>query len=343
MEWTRGEHSKLISFVAAGNDEERKCKKTRELAGHLEGNEARSFYEELISDKVVNDTFLKGKAVGTEQTLPNSIEKDLAFCENSNTRTASISCVSELDINRYLRYAQEGNIRQVILLLNKGVSVDSQDKYGWTALMCAAHSGQYDVVKYLLSFGAKYNILDDKRRTASDIAISAGFSKISQLLENFHKRKPQKILSDEQDTKNQIFCELCNGNFTDVSVKSHESSVIHLFNSKKKAKADPFLLPSTNRGYKMMLRSGWDGCKGLGSEGQGQRYPVKTVLKRDRKCLGSEKVDKPKITHFNANDKAAVKRNPERKLTKRVLNKRELKAKERKCKNWERNLRSIMS
>jgi hypothetical protein len=36
----------------------------------------------------------------------------------------------------------------------------------------------------------------------------------------------------------------------------------------------------------MMLRSGWDGRKGLGPEGQGQRYPVKTILKKDRKCLG---------------------------------------------------------
>jgi hypothetical protein len=63
-----------------------------------------------------------------------------------------------------------------------------------------------------------------------------------------------------------------------------------------------------------MLRSGWDGRKGLGPEGQGQRYPVKTILKKDRKCLGSLKEEKPKITHFNANEKKAIQRNPERKL-----------------------------
>jgi hypothetical protein len=47
----------------------------------------------------------------------------------------------------------------------------------------------------------------------------------------------------------------------------------------------------------MMLRSGWDGRKGLGPEGHGQRYPVKTILKKDRKCLGSLKEEKPKIMY----------------------------------------------
>lgn len=346
MEWTKGECSKLISFVSAcAEDRDTNHTRTKQPKGNLKGSEARNFYENLVSDEKITTSKDEPVKNSTKKTYPISTEENNDRVGNSVYQASCQSDISELDINRYLRYAQEGNIQQVKNMLKKGVSVDSQDRYGWTALMCAAHNGQFEVVKHLLSIGADVSVVDENNKNVSDIARTAGFKKISLFIQKLKKGILQKDFQDKKvDRKSEEFyCQVCKCNFTDVTVKYHELSMVHLFNSKKKAKDDPFLLPASNKGYKMMLRSGWDGRKGLGPGGQGQRYPVKTILKRDRKCLGSLKDEKPKITHFNANEKKAIQRNPERKLTKKILNKRDQRAKEKKQRQWERNLRSSMS
>jgi len=45
---------------------------------------------------------------------------------------------------------------------------------------------------------------------------------------------------------------------------------------------------------------------GLGPDGKGHKFPIKTVLKQDRKCLGQKEQSKPKVTHFAANDARSV-------------------------------------
>ncbi|CAG5101374.1 Similar to Gpank1: G patch domain and ankyrin repeat-containing protein 1 (Mus musculus) [Cotesia congregata] len=51
-----------------------------------------------------------------------------------------------------------------------------------------------------------------------------------------------------------------------------------------------------------MLNNGWNDRNGLGPYGSGLKYPVKTILKRDRRGLGEKPYQKPKITHFKSND-----------------------------------------
>lgn len=276
MEWTKAECSKLISFVSAcAEDNDTNQTRTKKPKGNLKGSEARNFYENLVSDENVTPS--------KDEPVKNSTEENNDRVGNSVNQASCQSDISELDINRYLRYAQEGNIQQVKNMLKRGVSVDSQDRYGWTALMCAAHNSQFEVVKYLLSIGADISVVDENNKNVSDIATTAGLKKISLFIQRWKKGILQKDFQDEKvDSKSEEFyCQVCKCNFTDMTVKYHELSMVHLFNSKKKAKDDPFLLPVYNKGYKMMLRSGWDGRKGLGSEGQGQRYPVKTILKRE--------------------------------------------------------------
>ena len=49
----------------------------------------------------------------------------------------------------------------------------------------------------------------------------------------------------------------------------------------------------------MMVRNdNWDPDSGLGKDSEGKLYPVKTVLKRDRKGLGEGKALNPKVTNF---------------------------------------------
>lgn len=343
MEWMKGEYSKLISFVSASSDDKSRKRKTenRKVNRNLEGTEVKNFYEEIINEE--SSASVKSDEIDTirEKLCPEKRRKAKSCSKTQENR----SNITQIDINRYLRYAQEGNLRQLKVQILKGVPVDSHDRYGWSALMCAAHSGQLNIVKYLLSAGLKTDIVDRHNKSASDIARSAGFTNISKFIETWKPGSNQVNFPIEKrkDSCESFYCDICKLKFTESSVKNHESSMVHIFNSKKKAKDDPFLIPSSNRGYRIMLKSGWDGKEGLGSEGQGKRYPVKTVLKQDRKCLGSEKGEKPKITHFNANDKMAITKNPERKLSKRGLSRKDQKQKLKKQKQWERNLRTTMS
>ena len=60
--------------------------------------------------------------------------------------------------------------------------------------------------------------------------------------------------------------------------------------------------------FQMMVRNdNWDPDSGLGKDSEGKLYPVKTVLKRDRKGLGEGEALKPKVTHFAPFDSASVK------------------------------------
>ncbi|KAL8576626.1 hypothetical protein ACOMHN_025101 [Nucella lapillus] len=115
----------------------------------------------------------------------------------------------------------------------------------------------------------------------------------------------------------------------------------------QKPKDDFFLIPSSNVGYRLMMKTGWDGNRGLGPSGEGHRYPVKTLFKQDRKGLGNTVKEKAKVTHFKANDKSAVTRmqsqGDHRVVSVRTLSRRAQKAKERKDRQWEINLRHQMS
>jgi AraC-like DNA-binding protein len=188
MEWTKGECSKLISFVSAcAEDRDKNQTKTKKPKGNLKGSEARNFYENLVSDEKVTPSKDETIQNSTKKTCPISTEENNDRVGNSVNQDSCQSDISELDINRYLRYAQEGNIQQVKNMLKKGASVDSQDRYGWTALMCAAHNGQFVVVKHLLSIGADVSVVDENNKNVSDIARTAGFKKISLFIQKWKK------------------------------------------------------------------------------------------------------------------------------------------------------------
>ena len=80
----------------------------------------------------------------------------------------------------------------------------------------------------------------------------------------------------------------------------------------------------------------------------GRKFPVKTVLKRDRLGLGSKGSDQARVTHFGPNDCSAVKRKKvnskdKQKSNPRRISRRERLSKEKREKNWERNMRIYMN
>ena len=56
------------------------------------------------------------------------------------------------------------------LLIDSGIEINAQDKNGYTALMEATISGNYETVKLLIESGADINIKNEDGKTALDWA-----------------------------------------------------------------------------------------------------------------------------------------------------------------------------
>lgn len=62
------------------------------------------------------------------------------------------------------------------------MNVDAVDSFGWTALMCAAHSGHLSVVRFLKQRNADVNCTDRRNRTALDMAMEQGHFAVADCL-----------------------------------------------------------------------------------------------------------------------------------------------------------------
>lgn len=79
-----------------------------------------------------------------------------------------------------IKSAERQNLKEVIRLVENGVSVDTIDETGWTPLLSAVHSGNVKMVQYLLSKGAS---LFPKGARISALDKTSGNPKIVKLLQ----------------------------------------------------------------------------------------------------------------------------------------------------------------
>ena len=295
-----------------------------------DGSEVKDFYESLVGlNEAGSNQESKNEEQKREESYVVSMSGSSGDCgkgglsstkrSESEMQYTPSECQRTLyskqtaSLKHFLQAAQDGDLKSLKDCIESGVDLNSQDHYGWTALMCAAQEGHVEVVKYLLWQECNMFIIDNKGVSAMDLAKKKRNKHIIRILTDHingvtYKEKAQM----EEGTSPKypkFFCEVCKKHFEDCSQQSHETSTVHLFNMKLPTKTDGYLIPQSNKGFQMMLKSGWDQDKGLGNEGQGQKFPVKTLLKRDRKGLGlDEKVkEKARITHFQPNDSKAVK------------------------------------
>ncbi|XP_074661977.1 G patch domain and ankyrin repeat-containing protein 1 homolog [Tubulanus polymorphus] len=312
------------------------------ISSNQRGSEAKAFYDDVI------------------QSVPQSLaesprrelkEKSLSV-EPEMTKHHTNSNDKKRIFHEFLRFAQNGNLSKLKEVFESGhVEVDTVDIFNWTALMCAACSGALDVVEYLVLSGANPHLRNNQHLTALDLARKANRHAVVQYLENskcglIEVDSVVTSLKYELRSDDPFYCETCKMNFIETSRTKHENSTVHLFSSKKFTKMKTmYHLPESNRGFQLMLKSGWNQDSGLGPEGKGQRYPVKTVLKQDRQGLGqSSNLKKARITHFGPYDKMAVKtRKKHREMTVTTLSKKNQKDKEHKRKQWEIRLRTYMN
>ena len=78
--------------------------------------------------------------------------------------------------------AMEGETESIKLLLGVGVSIDSSDKYGWTALHHAVDNDQTEAIELLLRKGATVNAADKEGETVLHNAAYCGQTEVLELL-----------------------------------------------------------------------------------------------------------------------------------------------------------------
>lgn len=100
-------------------------------------------------------------------------------------------------------------------------------------------------------------------------------------------------------------CRFCTACKCSYSSDTHFTSISHLLSTKIPKTDAGYSIPQWNRGYKLLKMTGWDEFEGLGKNSEGRRYPVRTVLKRDRQGFGLA-AGAPKVTHFEAHDPRAI-------------------------------------
>eukprot|EP00095_Tigriopus_kingsejongensis_P001700 maker-scaffold1305_size49401-snap-gene-0.19 protein:Tk01700 transcript:maker-scaffold1305_size49401-snap-gene-0.19-mRNA-1 annotation:"frg1-like protein" len=260
----------------------------------LQGSEAQDFYEDIVScpstsasvrTKRITQTLSGPKPPKPVKKLP-SVHDLFKACESAHWEVLQ-NC------------------------LNHGLDPNAKDRYGWTPLMVAASAKSERCIRVLLDFNADISVKDKAGNSAASIAGAKGFSVIDKLIAEHTgsqcKESPPSVNDEDPnpiaDVK-ETHCDVCDEKFTD---SRHKASMAHMLQAQSNSSIRTIYgISEANRGFRMMLNSGWNKDRGLGPFGSGKKFPVKTMLKRDRKGVGAEEASKLRVTHFKPNDPAAV-------------------------------------
>ncbi|XP_071965618.1 G patch domain and ankyrin repeat-containing protein 1-like [Antedon mediterranea] len=298
-----------------------------------EGNAVKEFYECVI----------KTEANISECSTSTSSCSEVKPIKNVNLkrkRKNKKRLTRQNTVNSFLKAATDGDIKTVEEFISQNCDINMKDAFGWTALMCACSSRQVKIVECLLSHGAEWIGIKDKSGTdAMSLAQQTGQMQIVNLLAD-RDRYWATLRNKNGESANiePFYCNSCSTSIEASTSKEHMCSTIHQFCSQHKKQSTMYYLTENNKGYQMMLKDGWDSESGLGPDGSGMKFPVKTTLKRDRECLGSGSTEsRPRITHFKPFDTAAIKRprNDRTESNKRQSTKEIGVTKAKKSRNWE--------
>jgi hypothetical protein len=328
------------------------------------GEEASAFYEEVLSLPQQ-----ESRVLGNSRTTSRHHDRKSAGILGAKQRVAPRKLTptnpkGEVSPFQLFQYAQCNEVELLQSAMSSGhFDVDMQDNFHWTLLMIAAYAGHVSIAKYLLEMGAKWREYSDRGMNAVDLAQSNGHIELADLIANFDRTfdgtsrdlrvenegeeedRLQTLRSSGKRKRSQRFyCETCQTVVTRSSRVGHDTSIVHLYSCQHKSSLVPYGIPESNRGFQMLLRNGWNPERGLGSHRQGHRFPVKTVLKQDRLGFGLPG-GKPRVTHFSANDKEAVRSHRDRHKEGRnpVKRKRDIIKDQHQEKQLEKRLRTIMN
>ena len=127
------------------------------------------------------------EALARRGLKPNASDLALAAagCHVQAVRVALASGVAPQGVNGEivpLLQAAAANCGDVVLLLlDRGASVNATDGDGWTALMKSAEAGHPEMVRLLMDHGADMNVADANGRTAWMLAAMGGHTDIAEI------------------------------------------------------------------------------------------------------------------------------------------------------------------
>ncbi len=325
-------------FVKASDEahaEQKKAKSDHER--RINGDEAKSFYDDVLtSEKETKD---EGSESAASDSALENLKKTVASSHQRSVRKRRRT-LTEKDM---FLAAQANDADKLQECLEEVSDIDSCDQYGWSALMMAASAGSLDAVQLLLEAGADVSVVDKSGNTCLRLAKIKGHRDVADLIINHNAqlltRRAENVEAEDGSAAKSFFCEECKMTFVESTYLEHLSSTVHQISSGAASFKHPtyYGLPESNRGFQMMLSKGWDREGGLGPDGKkGKKFPVKTVLKRDRQGIGAEGANIPRVSHFKPNDPASVQ-NPRRIERAATLDKR--KREERQGKEKVRSIR----
>lgn len=169
------------------------------------------------------------------------------------------------------------------------------DEFGWSLLMIACQANSIETVQELLKRGIDTSVRDKAGNSAQSLVIKSKNVILADILMEHSKQKRLKnetVTINKQRNKRlkqKYQCEICDNKLYDDK-EEHLSSTIHNINASKGRKAPVnFVIPESNKGFQLMLRFGWNKEDGLGPNGSGKKYPIKTIQKNDKLGLGNRK------------------------------------------------------
>ena len=249
----------LISFVPQRASTVSVCnpKDPKVVVNNASGDSAKSFYESLINECTstgINKTSTGAKNDKHKKKKKNHADKP----KQSNLTTCSESLdpsKQQREIHKLFRAAEKGDCEEVSRLVQSGFGIDTSDRYGWTPLMCAAYAGHLECVSLCLTLGADRSLRNHSNQTAEDLANFAGHSEVTEAISAF-ENFTQNV--DEQQAQSEtclepVWCDKCGVSVSDA--RSHFTSTVHLLNSGQKRAAPAYLIPHTNRGFQVCVRS----------------------------------------------------------------------------------------
>ncbi|XP_028046749.1 G patch domain and ankyrin repeat-containing protein 1 homolog [Monomorium pharaonis] len=311
----------------------------------FQGDEARAAYEEIVHQSSNTNTppiaRLKYSRSKHAASQGNSGTSSASVAQPKKI-TPSDDSPAKVTINTLLKAVEQKDLK----FLQKHMTTENvnvSDDFGWTPLMSAAYCGHLEIVQFLLNLGANKRTRDKSGLTAAQLALKKNYLSIVALLKKKsemingvnqlstnipsvnninaltvrsmpmespmeHNKEHNNAMEEKIRLKQNatFYCEICKATFQETTLQKHETSTLHIFNTKPKLKYTMYGISRQNKGYRMLLNTGWDEEAGLGPSGKGIKYPIKTCLKMDRKGLGQLVENEYKITHFKSGDTTAI-------------------------------------
>jgi ankyrin repeat protein len=112
--------------------------------------------------------------------------------------------MKKIPAEQFLKAAYNGNISIVEQYIQEGSDINTQDRYGWTALMEEIRCNRKEIVKLLLNENADVNIKTVTYGTALILAKKRGYIEIAEMIEKYDFYRLRNKLNNNTTMTNSI-------------------------------------------------------------------------------------------------------------------------------------------